>query len=209
MIGLVMLIFTIMVAGCNQRGLKGAAARGASSVASWLRGMPDVCKSLTFNGGTSGGAGASGSFDNLWEPSDLVPLSGITVDAQASDPRVRQCMLPKVQQIMNAARAAGLTVTITSAFRSGDFPSRHAYGEAVDISLRPVPSQPWSSNSQIARLVQIAKSAGFNPPAGDTLDEYNRPVERTSGGHVHVEFNKISATASNCAPYSNPPAPFQ
>ncbi len=199
-LGGALLVIVIMIVGCNQTGLTGLVTRAASKF------FPiDVCKQLAFNGGTSGGGGGGASF--AWEPADLVALSGVSVDSQTSDPRVRQCMLGKVQQIVGAAASAGVQVTITSAFRSGDFPSRHAFGEAVDISIRPPPSQPWSSNPQIAKLVQIAKGAGFNPPPGDTIDEYNHPVERTSGGHVHVEFNKISADGSYCAPYPNPPAP--
>ncbi len=203
------ILVVVVMAKCNEDTWSGTGARTASTVASWVGVIPaDVCDQLAmdnFSGGSSGGGGASSSFD--WAPTDLVALSGVAVDGGTSDPRVRQCMLGPVQGIFSAARAAGLTVTITSAFRNGDFPSRHAFGEAVDIALRPVPATPWSTNQQIARLVQIAKSAGFNPPVGDTLDEYNSPVERTSGGHVHIEFNKISTTESHCGPYPNPPAP--
>jgi hypothetical protein len=210
--GIFMFITISAVAYCNSSGFSGLGAQAASKL-SWLSGNGDFCNALAIDttptvrtDKRSGGAGGGTSF---WEPADLVALGGVSVDPQTSDPRVRQCMLPKVQEIFAAANAAGLNVSITSAFRTGDFPSRHAFGEAVDIVIRPTPAKPWSSNTQISKLVQIAKNAGFTPAKGDTLDEYNKPIEgRTSGGHVHVEFNKISADASYCAPYTNAPAPF-
>jgi hypothetical protein len=207
-IGLIIsVVLMVPIVGC-QGPASFSDGAGITAVKLLVASMPgDVCSALTQSNQTprSGGGGGGGDF---WQPDDLVALSGVSIDPGTSDPRVRQCMLGKVQQIYSAATAAGLQVTITSAFRSSDFPSRHAFGEAVDIALRPTPTVPWRTNPQIANLVQIARGAGFVPPTGDTIDEYNNPLERTSGGHVHVEFNRISANGSYCAPYPNPPAPL-
>ena len=116
-------------------------------------------------------------------------------------------MLPKVQELFTFASDAGLTITITGAYRTemtaSGTPSAHSRGEAVDVALR-APPIPWDQNthslpagfagdSRIAQLVQIGKSVGFVPPTGDTLDEYNNPAPNATGGHVHVEFNRTSA----------------
>ncbi len=213
MLGLFFFITTAAIAYCNDSGAAGWAVWATSKV-SGLSGNGDFCKALAINTNatpelyTGGRAGGGGQTTSFWEPADLVALGGVSIDTQTSDPRVRSCMLPKVQQIFAAANAVGINITITSAFRSGDFPSRHAFGEAVDIAIRPSPAKPWNTNTQISKLVQIAKNAGFTPTQGDTIDEYNNPVERTSGGHVHVEFNKISTSASYCALYPNAPAPI-
>jgi hypothetical protein len=204
-LGAAMFILVVMIAKCNEDSWTGTAVRAAS----WIGIIPgDICAQLAIS--TNFQTASQQAPITGWEPSDLVPLAGVLVDTEARDPRVRQCMLSKVQSIMNTARASGIDVVITSAFRKGDFPSRHAFGEAVDIALRPVPSRPFTNEARgkIAQLVQIAKSAGFNPPLGDTLDEYNNPIEgRTTGGHVHIEFNKIDVNRSHCAPYPNAPAP--
>ncbi len=205
---LVLFILVVMLAKCNEDTWSGTGARALSTVSSFLGIIPsDVCAQLTIDKNVqtvTQKAPISG-----WEPADLVPLAGVLVDTSASDPRVRQCMLPKVQEVVGNAQKAGLNVTITSAFRKGGFPSRHAFGEAVDIALRPIPARPLSPDAQakISTLVKIAKAAGFNPPPGDTIDEYNNPTENTTGGHVHIEFNKIDVNGSFCAPYPNPPAP--
>jgi hypothetical protein len=89
----------------------------------------------------------------------------------------------------------GLDIVITSAYRAGSIVagtntlSAHSRGEAVDIALRNPTVPEHSSDPRIAQLVAIAKSAGFTPAVGDTLDEYTTPTEGASGGHVHVEFN--------------------
>lgn len=198
---LCLFVLVALVSVCNSSYLDSPQVAGLKLTVAAIPG--DICGDLSPQGHPSRSGGAGGGTKFGWDPADLVALSGVSVDPQTSDPRVRQCMFVKVQQIFNAAAAARLNITVTSAYRSDDFPSRHAYGEAVDIAIRPAsPNQ-----QQIARLVQIGRNAGFTPPAGDTIDEYNNPTERTSGGHVHVEFNGISATESNCAPYPNPPAP--
>lgn len=203
-VGLILVITTSVAAACQEGGVSGLVARLGSSAASLFIDT-DICKQIGV--ATKGGSGSGGG--DFWEPVDLVDLAGVAVDFETSDPRVRSCMLPKVQEIFTKARAAGLEIVITSAYRRGDFPSRHAYGEAVDIALVPVPPKPWAGNAKIAKLVEIGREVGFTPPKGDTLDEYNKPIEgRTTGGHVHVEFNAISEQASHCAPYANYPAPY-
>lgn len=80
-----------------------------------------------------------------------------------------------------------LDIILTSAYRPESNGSAHQRGEAVDIALRV---QPTSNNDpRIAQLVALAESFGFKPPVGDTIDEWNRPQENTSAGHVHIEYN--------------------
>lgn len=89
----------------------------------------------------------------------------------------------------------GLDIVITSAYRAGSIVagtntlSAHSRGEAVDIALRNPIVPIHGSDPRIAQLVAIAKSVGFTPAVGDTLDEYTTPTEAATGGHVHVEFN--------------------
>jgi hypothetical protein len=93
------------------------------------------------------------------------------------------------------ATFTGIDIIITSAYRPGAIVagtsrlSAHGRGEAVDIALRNPTVPIRGTDPRIAQLVQIARSAGFNPAAGDTLDEYTNPTEGASGGHIHVEFN--------------------
>ena len=78
-------------------------------------------------------------------------------------------------------------LVITSAYRPESTGSAHQRGEAVDIALRPVPTS--KSDPRIAQLFAIGQSVGFVTPVGDTIDEWNNPQEKTSAGHIHVEFN--------------------
>lgn len=145
-----MFVIIVLIAGCNQTGLTGVGVRVISKIGGVF--SADICKNLTFNGGASGGAGASGT-------------------------------------------AGPMDIVITSAFRPGAIVagtsrlSAHGRGEAIDIALRNPTVPKFSTDSRIAELVQIVKSAGFTPLAGDTLDEYTTSLEGTTGGHIHIEFN--------------------
>lgn len=204
-VGLGFYVLITMVSYCNSGGLTGFLAKLGSRGAELIGTVPtDICAGLKidttqFAGGAAGGGGASGSF----EPTDLVTLVGLVpVDGSTSDPRVRQCMATRVQQIFSQAQAQGISITITSAFRSGGTTagggvSAHSRGEAVDIALRD-PTVPVHGNDpRIQQLLSIARAAGFNPPQGDTLDEYSNPAENATGGHVHIEFN-IPSSGSYC-----------
>ncbi len=156
----------------------------------------------SFQGGASGGGGASGDFN----PDDLVTLIGLVpVDrTEASDPRARQCMAYKLQQIYAQTQAERPPIQweITSAYRTDETTasggvSAHGRGEAADLSLRNPAVPIRSSDPRILRLVEIAESVGFVQPAGDTLNEYARPARNATGGHIHVEYN-IPANGSYC-----------
>jgi len=169
-LGLGVFVIISMASACNADGVTGFAARLGSWGAGVLGISTDVCKDLSFQGGQSGGAGASGAFDKL-------------------------------------------TIVITSAYRPGSIVagtntlSAHSRGEAVDIALRNPTVPIRGSDPRIAQLVQIAKSAGFVPAAGDTLDEYTNPTEGASGGHVHIEFNTKPDGTTYCdgTKVKNPP----
>jgi hypothetical protein len=128
-------------------------------------------------------------------PTDLVTLVGVVPIEGASDPRVRACLKPFVQSLFTKARAAGLNIVLTSAYRPGAVtfqgkPSGHGKGEAFDVGLRPAASfSPNPPDRRIDRLIAIAFEVGFKPPEGDTVDEYNFPSSETLGPHVHMEFN--------------------
>jgi hypothetical protein len=145
-------------------------------------------------------------------PRDLVQIPASLYDAaQVSNPQLRKCMLDRVQIILNKFQATvyatGARAIITSAYRPGAVvedtraASAHSRGEAVDIVVRPTPSD-WRTNRDFLRqvnlLTSIALSEGFQPPQGDTLNEYLRPTSGATGGHVHVEFNLGPNGASYC-----------
>lgn len=118
----------------------------------------------------------------------LVPITGVPVEG-ASDPRLRQCMLNKVQRLYQLSQEAGLEWVVTSAYRPHSSGSYHARGEAVDIAFRNPPLGFFSSDPRIDQVIQLARSIGFVDPAGDVVDEYNQPSAKTEGPHIHLEFN--------------------
>lgn len=132
------------------------------------------------------------------EPDDLIYLSTLGIPVKSDiDDRARKCMANKVKKLYEQSQGQGLNWEITSAFRPGAVtsegkPSAHSRGEAVDIVLRPAPAKPWSANQKIKDLVALAKSLGFEPPNGDTLDEYNKPTEYATAAHIHIEFNRAN-----------------
>ncbi len=97
-----------------------------------------------------------------------------------------------------------LDIVITSAYRPGAIVagtnrlSAHGRGEAVDIALRNPSISGPSSDPRLTQLLEIARSIGFATPVGDTLDEYNRPTEGATGGHVHIEFNLQANGTTYC-----------
>lgn len=196
-LGLVFLVTTVAVASCNDTGGLGWATWFTSKV------LPgDFCNQLSFQGGRSGGAGATAEFPP--PVTQLVNITGVPVDPQTSDPRLRPCMLGHVQALYNAAQRNNIDFVITSANRPGAVVagttrlSAHGRGEAVDIAIRPTGtlSDP-EFQRKVRTLVALSTAEGFRPPRGDTLDEYNRPTEGASGGHIHIEFNS-TATGSYC-----------
>ena len=209
-IALLMMIMASVTAYCNQPGVKGWIVRATSNVASWVGAVPlNVCKLLVIKDQPIASGTRSTPFI---DESKLVRLSvaGLPVKADADD-RVMPCMLAKIQQIYNASRSANPPIEweITDSYRPGDFtangtPSAHGRGEAVDLALRN-PNEPLrSTNSRIARLIAIARSAGFVPPPGDALDEYKNPAPDATGGHIHLEFN-IPTSGSYCDGTANQP----
>lgn len=65
-LGLILLISIVVmvpVIVCNSNGVGGTVSRWTSTIASKMGLTTDICGSLTFGGGASGGAGASGSFE--------------------------------------------------------------------------------------------------------------------------------------------------
>jgi hypothetical protein len=145
---------------------------------------------------------------------DLVPISGIPTSG-SGDWRLRSCMLRRVQIIYSNAQAVGIDFVITSAYRPGAVvtgtgrASAHSRGEAVDLVIVPrdqrlaamTPAQRLADPAfqrLVSRLVQISINEGFYPQRGDTLDEYNRPTEGATGGHVHIEFNTAPSGGSYC-----------
>jgi hypothetical protein len=145
---------------------------------------------------------------------DLVRIVGIPVDPQTSDPRLRQCMLSRVNNVYNLFmesmirnRMTGVELWITSANRPGasvgasTTESAHSRGEAVDFVIRPKPAD-WNTNptflKQLDLLIDAGIRSGFTPLAGDTLDEYRRPTTHATGGHVHIEFNRDARGNSYC-----------
>ncbi|MDP4000751.1 MAG: hypothetical protein Q8P83_00725 [bacterium] len=130
----------------------------------------------------------------------LVPITGVPVEG-ASDPRLRQCMLTKVQTLYQLSQAAvpPLDWVVTSAYRPNDVGSYHARGEAVDIAFRNPALGFFSSDPRINQVIQLARSIGFVRPAGDVVDEYNQPSAKTEGPHIHLEFNyNFGQNASYC-----------
>lgn len=172
-IGLIMafvfVVLMVMIVKCNEDSWSGTGARAASTVASWVGVIPeDVCEQLAFEGGSSGGGGASGS----WTDTSIV---------------------------ITSAYRPGAVVAGTNRL------SAHGRGEGVDIALR---NPNYSANDpRLAQILQIARSVGFTPPAGDALDEYTNPTEGATGGHIHLEFNTNSSNVTYCdnTPVKNPP----
>lgn len=123
-------------------------ATGTAKAGLTLAGVCDM-----FQGGRSGGGGASGSYD--------------------------------VDFVLTSAYRPGATVGTSGR------PSAHARGEAVDIALRPVPTS--LNDDRIDRLFRLAIEEGFTPEVGDTLDEYRKPTELATGGHIHIEFNTYTS----------------
>jgi hypothetical protein len=125
-------------------------------------------------------------------PVTLVQITGVPVDPNLSlyRARLRQCMLDKLQQLYIAPP---IEWVVTSAYRPESDGSFHQTGEAFDIALRNPTVGFFSNDPRIATLIGMARGIGFTPPAGDVIDEYNRPSRHTEGAHIHVEFNYDSA----------------
>lgn len=155
---LVFVVIISVVSLCGQTGTSGSLIRNILKIGSYVGISQDYCSA--FQGGRSGGAGASGTVK--------------------------------------------LDIVLTSAYRPGAVvkgtgkPSAHGRGEAVDIALINPSVPEHSSDLRIAQLVSLAKSLGFVPPPGDTLDEYTTPTEGATGGHVHIEFNLKADGTSYC-----------
>lgn len=192
------LLVAIPVAACNTTVGK------AVSTLTWITtfGNVDICGMLKVTPPTVASRPATSAQVLPSEPADLVFLSDIIgYDSIKNDidDRARQCMANKIVRLLQASQQRGLDWVVTSAFRPGAVtvrpdgtrvPSAHSRGEAIDIAFRPAPTKPWSTNQQIRDLVSLAKSVGFSPPNGDTLDEYNKPTEYATAAHIHIEFNR-------------------
>ena len=131
-----------------------------------------------------------------------MPFFGTAITAISGD----YCPDTGIQGVPLSPQApfGALDITITSAYRFGSIVkgtgklSAHSRGEAVDIALRNPTVPEFSTDPRIAQLVQIALGLGFKPLVGDTLDEYTKPTEGASGGHIHVEFNLKSDGTTYC-----------
>lgn len=199
---LVVIIVSIFAAGCNTT--TGKIANFIIKIQSF--GSTDICSSLV-----SIGLDAPAREPIAGEaPAELglVAIIGVPVDVFLPPPRamLRPCMLAKVQNIWSRSQdplervrweqATGNLITkpmdwvVTSAYRPEDVGSYHARGEAADMALRNPRENYGSQDPRIDFLVFLAKDEGFVPLAGDTVDEYRRPLARTEGAHIHVEFNR-------------------
>jgi hypothetical protein len=197
---------------CTDTGWKGAVAGIASKVANWSGAVSgDVCAMFPDGAGETAGVSSAVQSPTQDAPptgQDLVAISGVPYEG-VSDPRLRPCMLAHVQFIYNEAQKLGISFVITSAFRttvvadSGSL-SAHSRGEAVDIALRPRGDvNDPVFNKKIRTLVGIAEAAGFKPPQGDTLDEYNKPTVGATAGHIHIEYNTPPNGKSYCTTPTN------
>ncbi|MEJ0021915.1 MAG: hypothetical protein WDN47_05085 [Candidatus Doudnabacteria bacterium] len=105
----VMIAVTVLIAGCNSSGISGYLAAGASRVSGALNSIgltsfpPDVCKNLTFNGGTSGGAGGGSGFG-----------TGVGYTGGSSDAEIRAYLLALGITINKNDCAPGQTTNCTS-----------------------------------------------------------------------------------------------
>lgn len=81
----VMFVIVVLIAGCNQTGLSGKVARSVSAFGGFFG--TDVCKSLSFNGGTSGGAGGGASFGNLTDAQARAQLAAAGIQVNAPQPQ--------------------------------------------------------------------------------------------------------------------------
>ncbi len=198
---IVVVIFAIVavVGVCNQDGWAGKIARWSSTIASVVGLSSDVCKFVLIDvtqidmpAPTTVTSGA---------PTDLVPLSyepRIVVGGGTGDPRVRECMLTALTKLvtLTSSQQPPISWVVTSAYRAGAITvsgglSAHGFGEAVDIVLQPPGSLTDPVFQQKIRdFIGLAYVARFMPPAGDVIDEYNNPTEATTGGHIHIEFNR-------------------
>jgi hypothetical protein len=205
----VVVLVSIAYQTCNNTTFTGLFGQGISKIATWVGYIPiDVCSildpsTIALQDQTTVNEDTEPAPDG----SDLVAIGdAVPVSEQASDPRLRECMLAHVKNIYSRSRARGVNFVITSAYRAGSIvvrtglPSAHARGEAVDIAITP--SDDWKTNEKFARQIDIvlseARAEGFRPAQGDTLDEYRKPTEGASGGHIHVEFNRGPNGTSYC-----------
>lgn len=197
-IGLILfVVIMIPVVACNASVTDGLGVAAMKVIVAAIPG--DVCAAFKIN---SVSPLVRPQLTTPDDPQDLVSLAGLGIPVKPGigDDRARQCMGAKVLRLRDLSRAEGIEWEITSAYRPGDQPSRHAFGEGVDIALRNPTAGLGSSDPRIDRLVALARQVGFAPPPGDTVDEYRNRTERTTGGHIHIEFNasSTSRTGSYC-----------
>lgn len=211
------IIFLMLAVGsmyyiCNDAGWKSRVVRIASTVASWTNlTSGDICAAFAALPGAGPGSGMAVQPPTQDAPppgQDLVAISGVPVEG-ASNPQLRPCMMAHIQLIYNEAQKLGINFVITSAYRnttvadSGSL-SAHARGEAVDIALRPRGDlRDPEFNKKVRTLVGIAEAAGFKPPQGDTLDEYNKPTSGATAPHIHIEYNTPPNGKSYCTNPTN------
>lgn len=220
-VGLILLLLIIIgtfAYTCNQEGVTGTAARGSSTLLNFVHKITfgyagasvDICAMLSM-GDKTFSVPEPASAANQPVNSNMVPITGIPTEG-TSNWQLRPCMLARVDNLYRSAQAQGISFVITSAFRPGAIvagtgkQSAHARGEAVDIAIRP-PNPPYNLaqyladpnfQKKISTLVRLSVNEGFRPPVGDTLDEYNKPTEGATGGHIHIEFNLSSNGGSYC-----------
>jgi|GEM_PF-6875356 len=208
-------VSTLYMTCTNQAGLTGFAARTVSFVMTF-GGSEKVCDTIAqMTGVPRGSTVATQTTPRLPNvaPAQVTPFDGTTlvpignsvpVASSTRDPRLTACMLARVQRIFALAQAQNIQMEITDAYRHNARTSRgglsaHARGEAVDIAIRP--TRDWIADRDFANkidaVVVIARAQGFDPPPGDTKDEYRDPDENATGGHIHIEFN-IPATGTYC-----------
>jgi hypothetical protein len=138
-----MFVIIVLVAGCNQGGLTGLGLNLASKAAGLFG--TDVCKSLTFNGGTSGGAGATTSFGGkLTDAEARAQFTAAGVGWNALQPQtsfegIFQATVTEVVQLKNdcTAKMGSCNVIVTGGTESGHAAGvcSHGNGYKFDVGL--------------------------------------------------------------------------
>ncbi|MEO8065621.1 MAG: hypothetical protein ABI643_02055 [Candidatus Doudnabacteria bacterium] len=186
-----MLVIIILIAGCNQTGASGSVTRGVSFVAGIFG--ADICKNLTFNAGTSGGAGAGASFalditiTSAYRAGALTAGGGYSAHGrgEAIDIALRNPTVsvhgsdPRIAQLVAIGRSAGFIPAAGDTLDEYTNPAENATGGHVHVEFNLKPDGttycdgtriPASGPSDLVSLVGVVPV-----DTGSTSDPRVRP----------------------------------
>jgi hypothetical protein len=115
-------------------------------------------------------------------------------DVQKSGAVIDSRLIDLAKQVQGQVAGFSMFTSFNDNYHQAKAPgSQHAQGRAIDFTLSHRPTEEEGQ-----AIVKQIKAMG----ADFVLDEYNHPSSGSTGGHIHVQFNKANTATTASTPAS-------